>query len=115
MCIEYMCRTICLALSTSICVLILLPPPACGAHPVSMTETTIYVQREKVTATIAVFVEDLYLFQRLKPNQNNRLEPADIEKAKEEHGQFLLQRFVVRNAAGEALRGRVVRIDGFEM
>src|SRR4026208_477948 len=88
---------------------------SCYGHPVSVTEATVYVQREKITATIGIFVEDLYLFQKLKPNKDNYLEPADLEQAKERHGKFLLERVIIRDATGEALKGRVVKIDGFEM
>lgn len=86
-----------------------------GAHPVSVTQAAVYVQRDKISVQIDVFVEDLFLFQNIQPNENNFLEPDDIETARERHTQFLLERFTLRDASGEALEGEPAGIDGFEM
>jgi hypothetical protein len=84
-------------------------------HPISITEAAIYVQRDKISVKIDVFAEDLYLFHNVKPNADNFLEPQDLAQAKEVHKQFLLDRFLLRDAAGELLQGEVAGVDEFEM
>ncbi len=86
-------------------------PSAIAAHPVSLTETAVYVQRHKISVTIDVFVEDLYLFHNLQPDTQNRIPVGEIEKAQRKHQEFLLERFQMRDASGELIRGRCVGVD----
>jgi hypothetical protein len=92
-----------------------LAAPAPAGHPVSITEAVVYVQREKVSVKLDVYVEDLYLFHSLKPNKDNFIEADALTEAREAHVAFLLDRFTLRNAAGEKLDGKLVTIDSFEM
>lgn len=85
------------------------------AHPISLTEARVLVQREKISVKLHVFVEDLFLFHGLQPDENNFLEPQAIEQAREKHRQFLLERFSIHNVEGERLSGKVNGIDGFDM
>jgi len=91
------------------------PRGATAAHPVSITEAVVFVDRGKIAVRINVFVEDLYLFHNLQPNRENRLEPADIGEACEAHKAFLLERFQLRSASGELLKGTPVGVDAFTM
>ncbi len=86
-----------------------------AAHPVSVTETAAFVTRDKVSVRISVFVEDLFLFHNLKPNEQDFLEPNVIRDGIEKHETFLLERFVIRDVAGAKLSGRVVGVKEFEM
>lgn len=90
-------------------------PPAASAHPISVTEAFVYVTREKVTVNLEVFVEDLFLFHNLKPNDQDFLEPDVIEAGIEKHKKFLLDRFVIRDVEGERLQGKSVDVRRFEM
>lgn len=89
--------------------------PAAANHPVSVTETAAFVTRDKVSVRISVFVEDLFLFHNLKPNEQDFLEPNVIRSGIEKHEQFLLERFVIRDVEGAQLAGRVVGVKEFEM
>jgi hypothetical protein len=91
------------------------PAAAAGAHPISVTTSMVYVTQDKVTVHIEVFVEDLFLFHDLKPNDQDFLEPPVIEKGMEKHQQFLLQRFAIRDSRGDRLAGRNVQILRSEM
>lgn len=84
--------------------------PTVHAHPVSLTETYVYVTREKVTVRIDAFLEDLYLFHNLKPNEQDFLEPDVIRQGTLKHQQFLLERFVIRDVDGKPLQGRIVGV-----
>lgn len=93
----------------------LAPPALLAAHPVSITQAAAYVQRDKISVKIDVFVEDLFLFQNIQPNEQNFLEPDEIRSARERHSDFLLERFIIRDAEGNPLPGRLAGIDDFEM
>ncbi len=86
-----------------------------AAHPVSVTRTYAYVTREQITAKIQVFLEDLLLFHDLKPNDRDFLEPEVIREGIERHTKFLLERFVIRDVAGERLQGRSVDVKLFDL
>lgn len=60
-------------------------------------------------------MEDLYLFYDLKPDANNRLHPDDIRRAIKEHEKFVLERFEIQDASGQALEGRIVQVKPFEI
>ncbi len=73
---------------------------AAAVHPVSVTRTLVYVTRARIDVTIEVFLEDLYLFHNLKPNQADFLDAATIQRGIELHQTFVAQRFVIRDADG---------------
>ena len=95
--------------------LALLAGPAFAEHPISITQASAYVQREKATVVIDLFLEDLFLFHNLQANSNNRLEKAVIQSGIEQHKTFLLERFQVLDAESNPLKGHVVDVKSFEM
>ncbi len=94
---------------------LLLAAAPCSAHPISVTQAFVYVTRDKATVNMEVFVEDLFLFHNLKPNDRDFLEPDVIEDGIGKHQAFLLERFTIRDASGERLTGRSVEVKRFEM
>ncbi|MEQ8636587.1 hypothetical protein [Gimesia maris] len=100
------CFLICLALL--ICGLL---PETSHAHPISDSQENVYVKRDKVLISMQIFVEDLYFFQKLEPDEENIVSQAKIKKAIEQHKQFLLDRLLVRDINGEKLQGKVVSVD----
>lgn len=90
-------------------------PAAAVAHPVSVTRAYVYVSREQATAKVQVFLEDLFLFHDLKPNDRDFLDRDVILQGIELHKQFVAERFVVRTAAGERLAWRVVGLQKFDL
>ncbi len=84
-------------------------------HPISLTEATVYVQQTRISVAIDVFVEDLYLFHNLEPDENNYLLPDDLRTGVELHEQFLLDRFTLRDLRGERLEGVVDEVSDLEI
>jgi len=84
-----------------------------AAHPVSVTRAYVYVSREQATAKIQVFLEDLFLFHDLKPNERDFLDRDVILQGIELHKQFVAERFVVRTAAGDRLEWQVAGVQKF--
>jgi len=85
------------------------------AHPISLTRATAFVQREKMTVSIEVFVEDLVLFQRIEPDERNRLAVRDIKTAMSKHKDFLARDFIVRNVRGDRIEGRAKDVAAAEL
>ena len=77
-----------------------LNPLSAAAHPVSVTRTLVYVTRERIDVTIEIFLEDLYLFHNLKPNEADFLDAATIQRGIELHQSFVATRFVIRDVDG---------------
>lgn len=100
------CFLFCLALM--ICGLL---PATSFAHPISVSQENVYVKRDKVLISMQIYVEDLYFFQKLEPDEQNIVSQAKIKKAIEQHKQFLLDRLLVRDINGEKLQGKVVSVD----
>lgn len=82
-----------------------------AAHPISITKSLVYVTQDRVTVHLELFVEDLFLFHDLEPNDQDFFEPHVIQRGIERHEPFLLERFVIRDSQGEPLVGRTIRVD----
>ncbi|MEO1528399.1 MAG: hypothetical protein AAFX06_23500 [Planctomycetota bacterium] len=80
-------------------------------HPVSVTQANGYVTREYLEVNIEVFLEDLFLFHDLRPNDEDFLEPNILQSGIEKHRDFLSQRFLIRDLSGESLAGRITDVD----
>lgn len=76
------------------------PSLVAAAHPVSVTRTLVYVAPDRVDVTIEVFLEDLYLFHNLQPDDSDFLNAATIRQGIELHRTFVAERFVIQDADG---------------
>ncbi|MBY0586769.1 hypothetical protein K2X85_06310 [bacterium] len=81
-----------------------------SAHPISMTQTDVFATRQSLKVSIDLFVEDLFLFHGLEPTDDNFLRKEDILAASEKHKAFLLERFIVRDAQGVPISGKVIDV-----
>ncbi len=84
-------------------------------HPISITEASVFVTRTKAIVRIQMFAEDLVLFQGLEPNDQDRIQPEDLRRGLEDHKAFLLEKFTIRDAAGERLKGEITDLKPFEI
>ena len=82
-------------------------------HPISITEAAMFVTKTRAKTRIQMFAEDLVLFQGLEPDEQDRLRPDDLRQGLEDHKAFLLEKFTLRNAAGEPLKGQVTDLRPF--
>lgn len=88
---------------------------AAAAHPISVTETDVFVTRTRAIVRIQIFAEDLMLFQGLEPNEQDRISPDDLRRGLEQHRQFLLDKVTLRDAAGERISGSVTDLKPFQI
>lgn len=84
-------------------------------HPISVTETDVFVTRTRALVRIQIFAEDLLLFQGLEPNAQDVIAADDLRQGLERHRAFLLEKVVLRDAAGEPLAGTVTDLKPFEI
>lgn len=79
-------------------------PRLLAAHPISISECDLQIGPAKATATITIFLEDLYLFHDLQLSAANYLSAAEIRRGLKQHQQFMAERFIVCDAAGRRLQ-----------
>ena len=92
-----------------------LPAVNRSQHPISITEASMFVTRTTARTRLQMFAEDLVLFQGLEPDAADRISAADLRRGLEDHKAFLLEKFVVRDANGERLTGRITDLKPFEI
>jgi hypothetical protein len=90
---------------------LLLHPLPLPGHPISIITIDALVHRDRMEVKLAVMPEDFLLVYGLVANAQSRLATDDIVKCAEKHKQFLLDGLVVRDADGNQLAGRVVRLE----
>jgi len=88
-------------------------PTTTARHPISITEAAMFVTKTRAKTRIQMFAEDLVLFQGLEPDEQDRLRPEDLRQGLEDHKTFLLEKFTLRNASGEPLKGQVTDLKPF--
>lgn len=86
-----------------------------AAHPISVTEASVFVTRSKAIMRIQLFAEDLILFQGLEPNDQDRISPDDLKRGLADHRKFLLEQVTLRDARGEPITGEVTDLKPFEI
>lgn len=84
-------------------------------HPISVTETSVFVTRTKAIVRIQLFAEDLMLFQGLEPDDMDVVSAEDLRRGLEQHKAFLLEKVTLRNADGEAHAGSLTGLTPFEI
>ena len=72
-------------------------------HPISITETHVFVARTSARLRVKLFAEDLFLFHNLEPNDIGMLSPEQLKIGLKKHRQFLLDKITLRDAKGDAV------------
>jgi len=88
---------------------------ATPAHPISVTETHIFVTQHSARARIQLFAEDLLLFHELEPNDDGVVPADELRCGLREHGDFLKKRVTLRDEKGELIPSRVTDVIPFEI
>ena len=79
-----------------------------SAHPVSIVEADIYVNRKKITMKLKCFAEDLELLQGVTALEDGLYDDVELMDATVDHGKYLAERVVLRDANGEQLKPKLV-------
>ncbi len=87
-----------------------------GNHPLSIVEADIYVGQKKLTMRLKCFAEDLELLQGVEPyEETGKYDNTELEEGTQDHAKYLLEKILIMNSLGEALKGTVTNIKGFEI
>lgn len=90
---------------------LLLAASSALAHPVSIVDIQALVHRDRMDMQIAIMPEDFLLIYGLYANSDSRIAVDDIVKSAQKHKQYLLEGLIVRDADGNRLSGKVVKVD----
>lgn len=89
--------------------------PAQALHPISVTETHVFVTQQSARARIQLFAEDLLLFQDLEVDAEGVLTAEELKRGLELHREFLLERVTLRDADGNLIPSKVTDVVPFEI
>ncbi|MFN8709235.1 MAG: hypothetical protein ACK50J_21340, partial [Planctomyces sp.] len=89
--------------------------PAASRHPISVTETSVFVTHTRAVARVQFFAEDLVLFHGLEPDASDSYSKADLTRGLDLHRAFLSEKFTLRNSIGEKISGSIVNVKPFEI
>jgi hypothetical protein len=106
--------TICQLLTALICVTGM-QPLAQARHPISVTETHIFVTQQSARARIQLFAEDLLLFHELEPDGEGLVPAAELKRGLELHRDFLTERVTLRDGNGDLIPSQVTDVVPFEI
>ena len=85
-------------------------------HPLSIVEADIYVGQKKLIMRLKCFAEDLELLQGVEPyDDTGKYDNTELEEGTQDHAEYLLEKILIMDAAGEVLKGTVTDVKGFEI
>ncbi|MBP87450.1 MAG: hypothetical protein CMJ64_12120 [Planctomycetaceae bacterium] len=81
------------------------------AHPISLSSAIVDVKRDRIVADLQIMLEDLVLYHELKAGGDYQYSAEDLRSAAKKHEQFVMDYFTLRDANGEALKGKIEELD----
>lgn len=86
---------------------LVLPGRPAVAHPVSLSEAEADIYRDRVDVKLKILLEDLYLYQDLKADDNGYLSVALLTEGMEKHKTFVKDFFQIRDLEGLTMAGEI--------
>jgi hypothetical protein len=68
-------------------------------------------REDLITAKIQIVLEDLVLYHALQAGKDYRFAASELTKAAEQHGDFVLKYFAIRNVDGDRLAAKITDVD----
>lgn len=81
-----------------------------NAHPVSVVEADIYVNRAQITMRLKCFAEDLELLQGVEALENGLYDSDELLDATKDHAEYLAERITIRDANGNLFTPKITEI-----
>lgn len=86
-----------------------------NAHPVSVVEADIYVNRAQITMRLKCFAEDLELLQGVEALENGLYDSDELLDATKDHAEYLAERITIRDANGHLFKPKITEIIDIEI
>jgi len=84
---------------------------AAFCHPISLTEATVDVHRDRVDVSVQVLAEDLVLYGPVAAGGEGVYPANELRTAAQRHSQFVLDGLRLLRADGRKLTGKLVAVD----
>lgn len=84
---------------------------AAFGHPISLTEATVNVHRDRVDVNVQVLVEDLVLYGPVAASGEGIYPADELREAAQRHSKFVLDGLRLLNADGGKLKGSLLAVD----
>lgn len=86
-----------------------------SAHPISLTESVVDVQKDRVDVELKVLVEDLVLYYPVSADEQDVYPAEDLQKAAQRHRQFVTDGLQLLDQDGHRLSAKIVQIDASQI
>ena len=86
-----------------------------AAHPVSVVEADVYVNRAKTVMRLKCFAEDLELLQGVEAYEDGLYDSEELRDATKDHAKYLAERVELIDASGKKLKAKVIEIVDFDI
>jgi len=90
---------------------LLLAAPPLSAHPISLISCEALVHRDRMEMKIAVMPEDFLPVYGIYVNAESCVASSDITNCAEKHKKYLLDGLIVRDAQGNRLEGKALKVE----
>ncbi|MGD1084078.1 MAG: hypothetical protein ABSA47_04905 [Verrucomicrobiota bacterium] len=90
---------------------LLLAAPPLSAHPISLISCEALVHRDRMEMKIAVMPEDFLPVYGIYVNAESCVASSDITNCAEKHKKYLLDGLIARDAQGNRLEGKVLKVE----
>lgn len=84
-------------------------------HPVSIVNADIYVNRGITTMRLTCFAEDLVMLQGVEALEDGLYDNEELLDATKDHGEYLQEKIILRNSAGEVMKSKLVETIDIEI
>jgi hypothetical protein len=81
------------------------------AHPISLTDSVVDVQKDRVDVELKVLVEDLVLYYPISADEHDVYPTEAIRKAGQLHRDFVLSGLTLLDESGKRLSGEMTSVD----
>ena len=81
------------------------------AHPISLTESVVDVQKDRVDVELKVLVEDLVLYHLVSADERDVYSAMALREASQAHREFVLEGLKLLDQDGSQLSGRIAEVD----
>src|ERR1039457_3584846 len=82
-----------------------------AAHPISLSNATVEVARDQVTARLEVMCEDFVMLHGYTADAENYISRANLLEGMRRHIDLLLRDFRIRDRDGQLLAGRLENLE----